>query len=396
MIADSKFLPLNPWTIRFADDPGINLPGLQYAQTRTGQLVDVQHVNSLAFNWPVDAVNYPGTDALGHDDLTGGPGSDTLTGIQRQWFIKLYQGGPPAVDSAPDGWAASDTQRDLWNKVVLPACANCHMALKPQRAGSCGGSCGLNQTKPFTVSSYDDFVNFDAHGAICKKEFHMPHAAPTQEWFWSKLTAPNLIKIRRPTVSSSPPFKWYTTPRAALFGAILQQESQCCGPNTSCSVTNVAGQCDCPLDVPLHPDRVEKPLGFGQYDGDGCAETEFYTPPGGNVSLSRLNFEPSDNYCGLTTDVPGTSGTKGSNGMICDNSLVPQGICVPGCRLADPRTGVINLAVPSRGCPKQFECLTDNKCHVCGSIGAAICTTGQVDSGAPCPFSGTPSGGQCV
>lgn len=277
------------------------------------------------------------------------------------------------------------------------------MAIKPQRAGTCGTSCGLNQTKPFTVASYDDFVNFDARGAICKTEFHMPHAAPTQEWFWSKLKAPNLIKIRRPSASSSPAFKWYTTPRAALFGAILQEEGQCCGPNANCSATNVGQQCDCPLDVPLHPDRVEKPLGFGQYDGDGCAETEPYTPTGGNVTLSRLNFEPSDNYCGVTTDVPGTTCdssdpvcTKGSNGKICDNHLVPQGICVPGCRLADPRTGLIDLAHAFRGCPKQFECLADNECHVCGSIGEATCTTGQVVPGGPCPISGVPSGGQCV
>ena len=66
--------------------------------------------------------------------------------------------------------------------------------------------------------------------------------------------------------------------------------------------------------------------------------TEVFTKTGGGLA-SRLNFEPSDNYCGLPKDIPQPSNTpipdtRGTNGQICDNSVVPQGICVPGCRLA--------------------------------------------------------------
>ena len=207
MIADSKFLPLNPWTLIFPGDPGAYIPSLPPTQTRAGQMTRVHDINQLAANWPIDAVNYPGTN------YTGGPGSDMLTGIQLQWLQQLYPSGPtPASDTAPTGWTGSDTQRDLSNEVVLPACANCHMTIGAQPAGTCGTSCGGNNDAPFTVQSYDDFVAFDAHGAICKREFHMPHAAPTQEWFWSKHP---YITIRGPSTSTTT----YTTPREAFFGA---------------------------------------------------------------------------------------------------------------------------------------------------------------------------------
>ncbi len=96
----------------------------------------------------------------------------------------------------------------------------------------------------------------------------MPHAAPTQEWFWSKHP---FITIRGPSTATAS----YTTPREAFFGAILQQEARCCGPGfypssstKQCSLTHdatvdpfapVDTNCDCPLDVPLHPERVEFP-----------------------------------------------------------------------------------------------------------------------------------------
>ncbi len=410
MIADSKFLPLNPWTLIFPGDPGAYISGLPAAQTRAGQMMRVHDINQLAATWPIDGATYPG-------NYTGGPGSDMLTGVQLDWLQKLYPSGPtPASDTAPSGWTGSDTQRDLWNEVVLPACANCHMTIGGQPVGTCGTSCGANNDTPFAIDTYDHFVAFDAHGAVCKQEFHMPHAAPTQEWFWSKHP---YITIRGPGSATST----YLTPREAFFGAILQQETKCCGPafygssTKHCSLTNTSSvdpfapvntACDCPLDVPLHPDQVELPdplppfaplLPKKGYDGDGCAVTEVFTKPGGGLA-SRLNFEPSDDYCGLPKDILQTTGTtipntRGTDGQICDNSLVSQGICVPGCRLADPRTGVVNLTTPFRACPKAFECRVDNKCHVCGSIGEALCTTGQLGVG-PCPISGSPIGTKCM
>ena len=99
MIADSKFLPLNPWTLIFPGDPGAYIPSLPSTQTRAGQMVRLYDINQLAASWPIDAVNYPG------NNYTGGPGSDMLTGIQLEWLQKLYPSGPtPASDTAPTGW----------------------------------------------------------------------------------------------------------------------------------------------------------------------------------------------------------------------------------------------------------------------------------------------------
>jgi len=159
MIADTKFLPINPWTVHFADDAGFDLPSLGPSQTRAGQLQRLRKINLMALKSPLE---YP-DDA---DELTGGPGSDQLTGIQRQWLLKLYGGDvnpannvAPLEDTTPDSWLVSGTDsatnRDLWNKVVLPGCANCHMALKPQRPGTCG--CGGENTEPFTIASWAQF-----------------------------------------------------------------------------------------------------------------------------------------------------------------------------------------------------------------------------------------------
>jgi hypothetical protein len=400
MVADAKFLPINPATVGFADDDFIALQGLTPGQTRAGQLQRVRNLNLYALEAPFEYANADGS----HD-------SDQLRAIQKSWLSALYGGdlvsasAPAQADATPPTWldscsvpllcSDSATKRDLWNKVVLPSCGTCHMAIKPQPTGTCGGPCmeGNPPSARFTVDSYDEFVSYNTHGAVCKQEFHMPHDQPGQEWFWSK----NLIKIRNTSFTSvtlgGAGLKTYASPRAAFFGGITQIEGS----------ENKSGG-DCPKGDPVaHPDQVEKAQ-IG-YDGDGCVQQQPRSCPMGSP-CDLTNYPASDQYCGGLAD-PGTlcpvsdpGCTAGALGMVCEAARVPQGVCELGCRIADPITKMADLTKPFRGCPKFYECVpgqlnsTHDACSACGNVGQPTCTTGQIapltGQTAACPYTGHP------
>jgi hypothetical protein len=417
MVADAKFLPINPASVGFADDPFIDLPGLTAGQTRAGQAQRVRNLNLYALEAPFAYANADGS----HD-------SDQLRAIQKSWLSALYGGdlvsasAPAQADATPPSWldacgstvvcSNSATKRDLWNKVVLPTCGTCHMAIKPQPTGTCGKGCsvGGTGTPRFTVDSYDAFVAYDTHGAVCKHEFHMPHDQPGQQWFWSK----NPVSIRNTSFTSiilggggsmGAGLKMYATPRQAFFGGIAQIEGPCDCGGGSCSAHCASGG-DCPIGPAEHPDRVEKPEVF--YDGDGCIQQRAQSCTQGSP-CDFTDYAGSDQYCG-GLPVPGTlcpvgepTCTAGALGMVCEAAEVPQGICELGCRIGDPSTMTSTLSNPFRGCPKFFECVaglpgsTHDACAACGSIGQPTCTTGQIAplSGqtAGCPYTGHSSGG---
>lgn len=151
----ARFLPTDPSLLVFAEGPEVH-PSL----TRAGQEEKIRRINRLALRSPL---------ASGQVQLLHGMYGD-----------RIGEAGATAQDDfVPQGWAASQEDRDLYTKVVKPYCGTCHFADERSLSGN-------------RFWFYDAFQSRAALAAapsmatqLCTT-FDMPNAQPTLQHFWGQ------------------------------------------------------------------------------------------------------------------------------------------------------------------------------------------------------------------
>ena len=114
-----------------------------------------------------------------------------LTPAQREMLRALYggqverQGQVSRTSWAPAGWQGSAADSQLYDKVVKPYCATCHMAIYQ----------GAGDTHAFSYSLFDspaDLQRFPLPAVMCGN-FTMPNSQPTMAHFWETRDGPITI-----------------------------------------------------------------------------------------------------------------------------------------------------------------------------------------------------------
>jgi hypothetical protein len=155
---NARFLPLDPNVVVFPEgDDG---------PTRASQEEPIRRINAAALVTP-------------------------LTPAQREMVDGLYDGQPrtagraSAVTWSPAAWQTSRADHDLYDQVLKPYCATCHMAI---HEGD-----GDRQLTSYTLfASRADLRRFPLPGVLCNS-FSMPNAQPTMMHFWDTRRAPLAI-----------------------------------------------------------------------------------------------------------------------------------------------------------------------------------------------------------
>jgi hypothetical protein len=208
---DARFLPLDPNVVAFSRDPASR-------RTRAAQEESIRRINAASLRTP-------------------------LTSAQREMLAQLYRGGvqTPGVVSAaawtPVGWSATRADRDLYDKVVKPYCATCHLGLEQGLGGP------VSASHRFFDSSAA-FLGFPMSTVVCGN-FSMPNAQPTILALWDSNRGPITIAD-----------KSYPSAADALLGAFKLDRNQCVGlasvgscnrgsdPDALCGTSNSGMACN--------------------------------------------------------------------------------------------------------------------------------------------------------
>ncbi len=150
LAVNARFLPLDPSLVDFATDAGPDL-------TRAGQEESIRAVNALAAETPLTPAQ--------HDLVAGLYGGRLQTAGQTS-----------VVGWVPEAWRVSADDHDLYDGVVKPYCATCHLAAQMAADERTLWSHKLFQSPAaFNAASLVDYV--------CE-ELSMPNAQPTTNAFW--------------------------------------------------------------------------------------------------------------------------------------------------------------------------------------------------------------------
>lgn len=180
----ARFLPLDPNLVVFSKDASSR-------RDRAAQEEAIRRINSASLRTP-------------------------LTPAQEEMLDRLYLGGvhTPGVSSqaqwAPAGWQDSPADRQLYDKVVKPYCATCHLALDAAPAGRRSLSHEL-------FSTAGAFRRFPMSTVMCGT-FSMPNAQPTLMGLWDTGRGP--IDVAGTA---------YPSAADALLGAFGLSRNECVG-----------------------------------------------------------------------------------------------------------------------------------------------------------------------
>jgi hypothetical protein len=181
---NARFLPMDPNVVTFASGPTAP-PG----STRAAQEERIRRINALALRTP-------------------------LTPGQREMIHELYAGKhesagiPSATTWFPAGWRGTAEDRDLFDQVVKPYCATCHLAMDK----------GLDDSTLFSYRLFESraaLVKFPVEAVVCGT-FSMPNAQATSLNFWD----PDLGAV---TVGE----RKFPTAADALLGALGKTRRDC-------------------------------------------------------------------------------------------------------------------------------------------------------------------------
>jgi hypothetical protein len=240
---DARFLPLDPNLVGFSNDPST-------ARDRATQEDPIRRINAAALRTP-------------------------LADAQRDMLQQLYFGGvqTPGVASqvewTPAGWSGTPADRELYNKVVKPYCATCHLGLEHGLGGA------VSPSHHFFDSS-SAFLGFPMSAVVCGN-FSMPNAQPTIMALWDTEHGPI-------TVGG----KSHASAADALLAAFGIDRNQCAGlatlgtcdrgadPDSLCGNSNsgmacnrLSGRC-VPEFTPSSPSLAH---GFCRMDGTRSCPT---------------------------------------------------------------------------------------------------------------------------
>jgi hypothetical protein len=143
----ARFLPLDPTWLAFADD------GSPYS--RPAQEERIRQLNVLSLSTP-------------------------LTAAQTDYVMGMYGGSPgksggAAAPWAPPGWRGNSDSAALYQQVVRPYCATCHLAIETDAGGAPSALMrGLVSRADFAKAAIVPYV--------CS--FQMPNAQPTMNGLW--------------------------------------------------------------------------------------------------------------------------------------------------------------------------------------------------------------------
>ena len=154
----ARFLPLDPFVLRFADEGS--------GAGRSQQEDRMREINALALQTP-------------------------LTEAQAQLLVAMYGGGdgihtPGRVADrvAPSGWSDSARHRDLYLTVAKPYCGTCHLAMDTTMDGAV--------SSPYmALESWEAFSRSGSWAATCSVS--MPNAQPTGRELWRQRSEPIVI-----------------------------------------------------------------------------------------------------------------------------------------------------------------------------------------------------------
>lgn len=159
LVRRARFLPTDPFVLRFADSP----PDV----TRAAQEDRIRAINALALRTP-------------------------LTTAQRDLFSNMYGGavqepGRRAEAWAPPGWSDTKAHRELYLEVVKPYCGTCHAAMDQNAARGAAPTYGGMQ-------SFADLMALPLAPYVCS--FQMPNAQATSHALWRTRRDPLAIGDR--------------------------------------------------------------------------------------------------------------------------------------------------------------------------------------------------------
>ena len=181
---NARFLPLDPNLVAFAEDAPTNL-----GVSRAAQEEPMRAMNQLALRTP-------------------------LTPGQREMLRELYQGqveqpgARSATTWAPKEWQRTPEEAQLYDKVVKPYCATCHLAIFNKHEAGELPWYGMFQ-------SLDKLRRFPMTAVVCGN-FSMPNAQPTLAHFWDESPGPVTIGD-----------KVHSSPAAAFLDAFGADLSSC-------------------------------------------------------------------------------------------------------------------------------------------------------------------------
>jgi hypothetical protein len=238
LVRNGRFLPLDPNVVSFASNAGVP-PGL----TRGGQEERIRAINAASLRTP-------------------------LTPAQEELIHELY-GGSVMVPGArsrsswiPVGWRGNPQQEDLFDQVIKPYCATCHMALQQGLDGSALLSYGV-------FRSAADLRRFPLQAVICDS-FGMPNAQATSNNFWDPQLGPVSIGGRTFAAPADGLLDWLGLTRSSCNG--LQEVGTCNrGPDPDALCGNAASGTACNRQTgrcePQRTGAAGEPRGYCRLDG---------------------------------------------------------------------------------------------------------------------------------
>jgi hypothetical protein len=289
----ARFLPINPYSISFADEI-LGRSAVTPSQTRAGQMGRMRAVTEAAFKTPLTEMQTSYIKKLWnlreeeqfrftHEKVVPppqqprdtSPGAGVVVAAHKEKCTDVVDRESSVTacdDKMPSHyWNVDADRRDLWNKVVLPYCGTCHMAIKPRPispGGVCGGDCTSitgETVQQFAIDTYFNMTQAGFRGSLCgtsankRNRFHMPHAMPTQRLFWLE-DSQHPVVIGSDGKALSPTDHFFRSPRAALLQtlkrlensgeqcAIASRKSRNCKAGQICINKNcVPDYADCPI-----------------------------------------------------------------------------------------------------------------------------------------------------
>jgi hypothetical protein len=187
---NARFLPLDPSLVVF--------PHTTASLTRASQEEPIRRINAAALATP-------------------------LTPAQREMVAGLYAGQPEvagqvsATSWSPAAWQIGTADKDLYDNVLKPYCATCHMAMET-------GDDDRPLVSHSLFASRADLQRFALPGVLCNS-FTMPNAQPTMMHFWDTRRDPLAIGDQRFPSAADALLAAFGTDRTGCDG--LVQASRC-------------------------------------------------------------------------------------------------------------------------------------------------------------------------
>jgi hypothetical protein len=262
LVKNGRFLPLDPNVVGFASK-GVVPPAL----TREGQEERIRAINAASLRTPLT----PAQEELIHELYAGGvtvPG----TRSRSSWL--------------PVGWRGSPHQEGLFDQVIKPYCATCHMALQQGLNGGVLPSYGL-------FRSAADLRRFPLQAVICGS-FGMPNAQPTSINFWNPQSRPLSIGGREFAAPADALLDWVGLTRWDCTG--LQEVGTCnrgpdpdalcgnAGSGTACNRST--GRCE-----PRASGSLAEPQGYCRTDGSRTCPRPLRCVSAGSLTEGLSTFD---------------------------------------------------------------------------------------------------------